>query len=131
MEVKIASMGFFLLPRKYVYFHGPWDRDDCGTFSGCCGGLIVVADSMDDYTTSMEVNQTFIGILPWKLIKASIDIAGRFHGIYFLLPWNPPSLEVVYFMQILLPRKQKQTTNSVEDRHGGLTPARIILRWPL
>lgn len=52
---------------------------------------------MEAYTTSMEVNLTFIEesptvmelyFLPCKLMKVSMKVAERFHGIFYRLPFK-------------------------------------------
>ena len=46
-------------------------------------GYAMEADFMEAYTTSVEMNSIFL----WKYF-ASVEVAGRFHGIYCSLPWK-------------------------------------------
>lgn len=55
------------------------------------GGIYPIGTNyMEAYITSMKVNPTLNGsiincFLPWKMMKASMEVAGRFHGIAIFL----------------------------------------------
>ena len=65
---------------------------------GNIGGVSYGADSMEVDTTSMQVIPTCMKarLLSWKLMKASTAVAGKLHGIEYLLP-APHSWTLFYF----------------------------------
>ena len=61
-------------------------------------GYPMEAESIEAHKTSVKLNPTLVEVklLPCNLMmKASVEVAGRFYGIYYLVPWE----------QIQLPRK--------------------------
>ena len=61
-------------------------------------------------------------------MKVSMDVAARFHEIYILLPWNPPSYIRRYLVHIKIASMEINSKYqfNVRDRHGGASPARMI-----